>query len=430
MTAANPLESLQSGALAPQYRALGLDRLSDGELFAQVAAIVARPKQTADSFVLHAPLEILARYRLLALVAPDQRELARLRLVSVARRYATTGQPAPTDATLANCADVEALLAAIEAGESDRAQALGAALAEALPPDGLTSALATPVLQRLGAAAHGHLFFYLIDRVDAAAQRAAAPLLANFARELATDHLEKLSWTQPGETAGPDRSLDTASLENALLNSPLKPFAGFLCPIMQAAERAGIPAAVVGGPLAGPIGPEAAEAAFAAICRAAALAMIEERPREAKYGWTHAFTLPFGVWEIAGAIPDQAFALRVAATYFLGLRAAVGRKRRLIGEPDLEPRPPALPQALAKSPKTAAASAWTTAPERQDEIFALLATEASIRTDAHLVKYVLACRDAAQRDASPVYRAAAAYLTALWMSEETLRDVKRELGVA
>jgi hypothetical protein len=429
MKAQSAIEAIRPGNLATQYHDLGLDRLSDLALFAQAAAVIAHPKLDVDSFVLHAPLEILARYRLLPLVPPELRELARMRIVAAAVRYAAAGPAAEVVPVEPPQHPGAALLAAIDAGEADRAQALAAHFAQAFDAPAVTAALAQPVLTSLGAAVHGHLFFYLIGRVDEAAARAALPMLANFARNLAVDHDRKLGWTAPEAHPSGAGGLDAAAFEQALLASPLKPFSGFLHPIMHAAEEAQIPQSVVGRRIVGGLEPEAAEAGFACVCRAAALAMLQEPPRDAKYGWTHALNLPLGVWEIAAAVPDRAFALKAAATYFLGLRAARGQKRRLEAEPRLPKIGLPLAAALAKSPETAAACAWRAAPDQRDALFAELATQAAIRADAHLVKYVLSCLDAARRDPAPAYPAAAAHLTALWMAEESLADVRRALGV-
>ena len=56
---------------------------SDAELTDAVAGVVSRPKaEAADSFILHVPLELLARTALLSLVEPEARDLARRRMLS------------------------------------------------------------------------------------------------------------------------------------------------------------------------------------------------------------------------------------------------------------------------------------------------------------------------------------------------------------
>ena len=64
-----------------------IDDLSDAELIAAVASVVRNPRaDPADSFVLHAPLELVARAALLPRVAPGERSKARGRRSPRSRR--------------------------------------------------------------------------------------------------------------------------------------------------------------------------------------------------------------------------------------------------------------------------------------------------------------------------------------------------------
>jgi hypothetical protein len=89
------------------------------------------------------------------------------------------------------------------------------------------------------------------------------------------------------------------------------------------------------------------------------------------------------------------------------------------GDPDHRPEDLGvtdLAEAIATSREAAASAAWYAPDERLDEFFGVLAANASRHHDAHLVKYTLACFDAA--DADPAHRhlylAAAASLAAWW----------------
>src|ERR1700733_9243205 len=87
-SSARTLDGLDPKNLVDQVKARNLDALSDGELFRQAAAIVSRtPADDIESFVLHAPLELMARYGLLRLVGPPERELARLQMIASAASY-------------------------------------------------------------------------------------------------------------------------------------------------------------------------------------------------------------------------------------------------------------------------------------------------------------------------------------------------------
>src|SRR3954454_23869310 len=78
--------------LVKAYRGWDFDQLSDTALAQEVARSISRPRHDpADSFVLHAPLELTARLALLPYVAPDHREAARLRLFSIAAQFDAFG---------------------------------------------------------------------------------------------------------------------------------------------------------------------------------------------------------------------------------------------------------------------------------------------------------------------------------------------------
>ena len=76
-------------------------------------------------------------------------------------------------------------------------------------------------------------------------------------------------------------------------------------------------------------------------------------------------------------------------------------------------------EALQTSPATAASRVWHAQDGELSAIRRILATEASIRNDTHLVKYTRACLDMGTFDPERVrlYLAAAAHLCAMWMAE-------------
>lgn len=74
----NPLEGIEPDEVVHSYDSLGLADWSDLELLRKAAQIVSKPKQKFSSFAMHAPLELLARFCLLPLVAPKNRRLARM----------------------------------------------------------------------------------------------------------------------------------------------------------------------------------------------------------------------------------------------------------------------------------------------------------------------------------------------------------------
>jgi hypothetical protein len=110
---------------------------TDAELSDGVAARLARPKvAAADSFILHAPLEALARTALLPMVEPDARDEARARLAWVGETYTAAGEElAPAAPRTYDGAEVATahLVAAVDAGDLDDADASAAWLAERSP---------------------------------------------------------------------------------------------------------------------------------------------------------------------------------------------------------------------------------------------------------------------------------------------------------
>jgi hypothetical protein len=147
--------------------------------------------------------------------------------------------------------------------------------------------------------------------------------------------------------------------------------------------------------------------------------MLEEPPDHAPYGWSHCLTMPQAVLGLAGRGASPRTAVAVAATHVVGFRAALG-SRSLDGrfEP---PRPGTddLAEAIDAAPDLAAAVAWHAPDVALPDVVTELATRASLHHDAHLVKYTLACLDAAADDPDQrrLYLASAAYLSAWWAAQ-------------
>src|SRR5215204_3597102 len=91
------ISELDPGSLGDPRAARPFASWSDAELTDAVASVISRPKrEAADSFVLHAPLELLARTALLPLVEARGRDLARRRMLWLGATYARSG-PAHDD---------------------------------------------------------------------------------------------------------------------------------------------------------------------------------------------------------------------------------------------------------------------------------------------------------------------------------------------
>src|SRR5215212_6702353 len=94
---------------------------SDLRLVEGVADVLATPREDpADSFVLHAPLELVARTALLPFVAPEQRATARDQIVAVGTDFEAFGPavaPPAADEYDSLAEGVAQLVAAIDAGD-------------------------------------------------------------------------------------------------------------------------------------------------------------------------------------------------------------------------------------------------------------------------------------------------------------------------
>src|SRR5215217_3421143 len=342
----SPLAALAVPDVRDAYFAQGIDSWSDRRLAAEVAEVVAVPKEApADSFVLHAPLELLGRVGLLPAVRPDAREGARQRLVWLA-------------------------------------------------------------------AAHGSILLYLLPRVAPGGEVTGA-VLRGPARELARMPQWRLHWFED-----PDEPIAGSPLADALLDVPPLgvPGSTFIHPIMSQAEDSGLAAKLLSGVLAAR--PQAAEARRE-LSRVAAWSMLQEPPDFAPYGWSHCLTMPQAVLGLAGRGTSDRTAVAVAATHVVGFRAALGA---VTIHGNWRPPAPAttdLVEAIGAGPLEAAASAWHAAEGDDHAVVTELATRASLHHDAHLVKYTLACLDAAADDPDQrrLYLAAAASLSAWWAAQ-------------
>ncbi|HEY8215618.1 MAG TPA: hypothetical protein VIH82_00690 [Acidimicrobiia bacterium] len=367
------------------------DSSSDAELVATVGDVVQRPRvEPADSFVLHAPLELAARSALLPWVARPARDEARDRLRALATAYARAGDPlaAPRLRTFASPEDATVrLVAAIDAGDLDEVDATAAWIGRAVAPTQLRSLLAAELAPRLAAAAHAPIFLYLLPRVSPRGEL-TAELLRPLARELARAPEWRLSWHE-GLTRG-GRAGASALWESIAATPQLGvPGSDFIHPLMSQAERTGVAAEL----LRGVVGSLDLAGGARVLLRAAARSMLDEPDDYAPYGWSHCLTMPQGVLGSAGTSGHPVLALAVAATFVVGFRAALAS--RPLGD-DVPVDPP-------------------------EESVTEIVTFAAIHEDAHLVKYTLACLDAAawDRQRAGLYLSAAARLGRYWRERVT-----------
>lgn len=337
----------------------------------------------ADSFVLHAPLELMARVGLLPFVEPARRDDAVAMIDALGRQYADAGAAVPEPPAVEvgdPAAAAAALLAAVREGDLDLVDAYAAALLPLLSAREAAGLLAEGVVTSLAAAGHAPIGFALLARV-----RPTLPttLLRGTLHSVARRPDWQVSWHL--HVAGDGVA---GRLHEALRAAPFLgvPGSHFIHPLMSQVQDGGVAAEVLAPVLATRYDTVAVSRTLS---RIAAWSMVHDDPSVAPYGWTHALTMPQAVMSMAGAGVQPRTALAVAATFTLGFRAAYG-----------------------SAPLPAAIDAGSMPGASVTEI----ATAAALHEDAHLVKYALACLHASEDDSShrPLYLSAAARLVDLW----------------
>ena len=393
-----------------------IDDLSDAELISAVASVVRIPRtDPADSFVLHAPLELAARAALLPRVAPGERSAARAQIAAVATRYDAFGpaSPPPREGPFDSLGVAASrLTAAVAAGDLDEVDAVASWLGRHARSEDLAPLLADAIVPSLAAAAHGSIFLFQMPRV-APRGELTAELLRPLAREVARNSEWQLRWFDERHTEGTG---SPEALFSAFQATPRLgiPGSDFIYPLMSQAEREGVAARLLGEVTTLDVG-----AAARVTLRAAALSMLQEPGDHAAYGWSHCLTMPQAVLGIARWCADPTMAIAVAATYVVGFRAALAVRpldaRWVPDDPGIS-----VVTALETDPEQAAAAVWHAPVEQLGAVVTLLATRASTHHDAHLVKYTLACLDAAHAhpEDARLYLSAGASLHGWWTEHD------------
>ncbi len=387
-----------------------LSQVRDATLANFVAAAIAAPKRSASSsFLTHAPLELTARLRLLPMLAPAARDQARRRIAAIAGDYARAGEEVETPPRPFASAEaaISFLKRAMREGDGEGADAALLFLIPRVPALALRAALAPEILPMLGAAAHAPILLADLARLDGELEGAGALLRAPVAM-IARLADARLSWQESVRREAFAGDGEAELFRRLTQPPPVSSPSLFIAPTMQAVEADGCAARL----LADVTATISAAAAARAILRIAAFSMLQDDPASAPYGWTHALTMPLGLFGCADVIDDKRALIRLAATYALGFRATLG-KVRLVDAPPPAPRSAAL---FNVDPIDAAGAAYHAGAGQIAAIKNALAARAAAHRDAHLVKYTLASFDAAAHDpgAARLYLAAAAYLGAWW----------------
>jgi hypothetical protein len=406
-----PMEVFETPKPGDAWARCPLATASDAVLIGSVAASIAPPKARIDSsFLLHAPLELLARAWLLPHVPPSGREAARRRIAEIAARYAAEGpeieskpQAYPTDD-----AALSALSMALRTGDADAADGALLFLTPRIPIERFRALLAEPILPLLGAAAHTPILLMLLDAAPGRLPEYCA-LLRSPLRALALEANRRLTWMEA--VSRPDGALAPALFDCLAAPGRAEPSSNSIASTMLAIERNGYAARILAAATDGMTVPTARRI----LLRVAALSMLLDDPAHAPYGWTHCFTLPQAILSLQDVASDATRLVRIAATHSLGFRATLGSVRL---QYLFSTQPQTGSTASQREPADAAVAVFNAGADQHPSTRSQLVERAAIHADAHLVKYTVACLVAADRDPqeSALYLAAAAYLGAWWTS--------------
>ena len=372
-----------------------IESFSDRELIAHVMTVLDTPPSSpADSFVLHAPLELMARAELLPSVVAGQRDAARRRIAEIAAEWADR----PPHVALPSEQPSSSLSEAIAAGDIDEADRAVVDLAGHQSIDEFVATAGNALLAHLGGAGHLAIFLDQLSRLHRAPRSAVAAGRA-LIRDLARHPDWTITWIDnPSPPAG--RPAD--SFTDVLANPPSAgdPGTNFIYPTMHLVDANGMADEL----LAVPTRAVSIGEARRQLLRIAAMSMLQDDPAHAPYGWSHCFTMPQAALAVAPRLADPQRAVAVAATYVLGFRSTLSDA--VLDLDWTPPRPRVEHRLLDTDVADAAAQAWHT--ERPDRVERELASYAATHHAAH-----------DDPDAAPLYRAAAARLATWWRDSET-----------
>jgi hypothetical protein len=364
------------------------------------------------SFVLHAPMELLARGALLPYVQAEARERALARIEALVAGYERI--PARDAAASAEFPSVAAasvtLLQALAERDAARVDATAAWLDARAKTADIARALAPLALPAMAAAGHANIYLGLLGRATSSGD--VTPMLRPVAAALVSDPAGPI--VLPAVRCEETAAVRLLGVLGGVGNREPVPLS-FIAPLVHDAARRGV-LGVLCEPGGVFLAPDREPVEW---LRVAAQAMLQGPSQYAAYGWTHCLTLAQGALRAGRWADDLGAGAYMAAAYIAAhVSAYAGRPL----DPEYQPEPTslALEEALHDSPASAAGAAWH-APNRAATV---LASVAAVSHDAHRVKYTLACLEAAAEDpaADRLYLSAAAHLNAWWETHPDMGD--------
>lgn len=435
------IRGIDPGNVVEEYERRSLDAVSDAHLCQQAAAIISNPPvKGSSSFTLHAPLELMARYGLLPLVDPQKRSLARVQMVASASTFeagTTTGAPPPKIAAFPDPSAAKAEFArTFQHGDADGLEAIMLQFAAQFGTAKLVHLLTPLALPTLTGASHSHIGLWLLLRHARTSDIGDAALLRAAARALAADPKSQLK-SFSGMAIEGDKPLVQApgDVEREVLEkltSPPrgKPAYGGMRGLFVAGEATGNADTLFADFIRCDLTQEQIDAAFRAALRVCAHSMLQHDPQYAKFGWSHCLTLPQAACGLSSLNMDRKLALAATLVWTTAYRSVLSdRVLDFQWAPEKIDGSASLLEALQTSPTAAAAHVWHADAMELPFVKQTLATQASIRTDQHLIKYTRACLDMVSFDPEheKLYLAAAAHLCGIWVREVPEAKIKNNL---
>jgi hypothetical protein len=444
MGTSNPhrISGIDPENVVDEYRDRALGELSDAEIFDQVCPIVARPRvRGLTSFTLHAPLEAMARYGLMRLVDPSDRELARLQMVASAAVYGHQVDLMTAPTRMYSFADantaVGELARAFTSGDADGMEALVLSVALQFGTKSLVNLLTPLALPTLTGASHSHIGLWLLLRHAEPAGVENASLLRAAARALAADPTAQMKSFQGMSIEGTQRlKTPPEKVCKEILDKLADPAKGTLGgqgirELVEAGEKTGNVDTLFGDFIRHDLSQPQIDAAFRAVLRVSAHSMLQDDLEQAKFGWSHCLNLPQSAFGLSSVTTNPKPALAAALVWVVAYRSVLSDRPLDLGWHPQLIKDASVLEALQTSPAAAASRVWHAPDGELSAIRRILATEASIRNDIHLVKYTRACLDMGTFDPGHVrlYLAAAAHLCAVWIAEVPRATIVEALQV-
>ncbi len=415
-----PLDIFNNAAPIENWRRSRVASIDDNALIALCAEAIAIPKRDrgGSSFVLHAPLELLARARLLRRVMPEAREIVRRRIAEIVVRYANAGEEMRFTAINFSNEKVAsvALVRAMDEGDQTIAHSAMRYLLNCNSLNELRALLIDKIAPLLGAAGHAPILLAEWNR-DIEYPREAAQLILAPLHYLLNTPQAQLHWIDTMSWHEASKSHEsTDARAHALTVALARPQAidvgsHSIAPQLIAADNSSHIVAALREPLMRlPL-----TKIEKILLRTAAQSMLQDDVEQAAYGWTHCLTIPLALIANGDVSENPRRLYAIAATYVYAFRAATARVAINVEfEPESDEH---------HAPRRAAAKAFRASVQERPALRTQLASSAAAHRDAHLAKYTLACFDAAERDPAfeQIYLAAAAYLGAWWQQRDEAR---------